>query len=136
MPSLEELHLFRCPSICDECLTAIAAHCKGLRQLNVTYNTTITDVSVCLIADSCKALQYIGLDSTNISEAAVAHLVVSCSELVIISLSDRPCAAVSLIQQAVACCVTLMLAHGPASAACDESGSEINPDSEEEKGCK
>lgn len=95
-PKLEEIHLFMCPLVCDQCLIEIATHSKGLCWLSVTDNYNLSDKGVYALAQLCATLVRIKFDYTSISDAAIDHLIQCCPLITIVELQGRNVVSESL----------------------------------------
>jgi len=79
-PNLKSLKLAHCDGISDIAIRKIAQfHC--LEHLNLYGMSALTDKSMRIIARSCPNIQYLNLQSCNVTDGAIEEIALSCHNL-------------------------------------------------------
>ena len=74
-------------NVTDKGVMALARGCPDLRKLDIDLGPSVTDLSIVILAHRCKHLRYLNIFDTTVTDVAISELTDSCQELEFVKVS-------------------------------------------------
>eukprot|EP00058_Branchiostoma_floridae_P025823 XP_002611313.1 hypothetical protein BRAFLDRAFT_73295 [Branchiostoma floridae] len=87
LSKLKVLNLSHCTSVTDDGVSHLVRHCPGLTSLNIDGIAWITDSAVKDLAACCPSMRQLYLDGDELTDASIAAVTDSCSQLELLDIS-------------------------------------------------